>query len=670
MPKSSQCSPAALVPALVALLAPTGIRAAQAPPTPQGPTQGPSQGPSQGPALLDARAPSKPGEPVRFSLKAAAGLQWAMVFYRALGEDEFCSLPLRSKGEGGEWAAELPSDEIGGRAIQYYLAFKGTQGVAYLPEDAPTAISNLELSTEVSAATPGKTSSIRQKVPFHLDASLEQVIYRSDKLDTERTFSANGQVGLGYEVEAGEHHLAFSTRVAYQNQVADGQPHWNVGELHGIWAFRDHQAQIGDMALQESEFTVGGSGRRGMDYKYDDHTFYAHLFAVGTEQLGEFKGLIWPEKGTELFGGALGYLFHEGQVKTKFVFLTGRDDPAQGVNVGFSNLMTRREGSTGAMTMEADLLQHRLNLNGEYARSSYDKDLDDTTGKVNDQAWRLGCAWNDTSYSARASYRQVGRDFGTLGYATTEGDRRAMDGGFTVSLSPSWAINASAVSERNNPDGNPLETKATSDTQNMETQWMARPGFTVKAGLSHAKQTSAESDGYQVLFANSQHSGIFTGFDWAMNPNSALTFNVQFDRIEGTGAYASTGRSTTAILGGSFLVPERFRIAPTVSYSCSKEDGTGADSKVASLFLNSEITLIQKRLILALNGGYNRTESGGMDAITSTNADAALQYHLSSFLDQAFHRGQAILALRFRYTQSQLLPEADRRASLTLNFSF
>lgn len=63
-------------------------------------------------------------------------------------------------------------------------------------------------------------------------------------------------------------------------------------------------------------------------------------------------------------------------------------------------------------------------------------------------------------------------------------------------------------------------------------------------------------------------------------------------------------------------------------------------------------------------------EAQGLSAVTSTNADAALQYYLTPFLAKAFHRGQAVLALRFRYTRVQTLPEADRRASLTLNFSF
>ncbi len=610
--------------------------------------------------------PSKPGEPLRFSFQAPPGVLWAMVFYRAAGEDEFRSLPLRPEGSG--LVADLPTGEIGGRQVQYYLAFKGAEGIKYLPENAPGSLMGLELVGEPGQVAAG--SSLKQRVPFHVEVSLEQVVYRSQKMEGERTFFSSGQVALGYELESGEHHLSLNTRVAYQDQPMPGQSHWSMGELRGLYTYQNHRAQIGDMALQESEFTVGGSGRRGMDYLYDDRTLYAHVFAVNTQQLGGFQGLAWPAKGTELFGGAVGYAWMEGRVKSKLVLLTGRDDPSQGVNIGAAPFMTRREGSTGAVTLEAALFNYRLSLNGEYARTDYDRDLDDGLGKVQDQAWRVGGAWNEKEYSARASYRQIGRDFGTLGYPVMEGDRRGLDGGFSLNLNPAWSLNASLTSERNNPGADPLETRASNDVQTLDAHWTPQAGFTLKAGLSHGEQEAATSLGSLVPFANSKRQGAFTGLDWAMGAKGALGFSVQFDKLEGTGASTTTGRSTTLILGGSFQEPDRIRLAPTFSYSKSTEDGTGSDSKVASAFVNADITLVRRLLNLALNGGYNRMDAPGMVAMISTNLDAALQYQLSPYLERQFHRGQAVLALRFRYTRVQSQPEADRRASLTLNFSF
>jgi hypothetical protein len=615
---------------------------------------------------FNASAPAKPGEPVRFTFQAPPGVLWAMVFYRAAGEEEFRSLPLRTEANG--MVANLPAGEIGGRAIQYYLAFKGGDAVKYLPEGAPGSLASLELAATPGAGAAGST--LKQKVPFHLEASLEQVVYRSQKVEGERTFFSSGQVALGYEVESGEHRMSLNTRVAYQDQPAPGQSHWAVGELRGLYTYQSHRAQIGDMALQESEFTVGGAGRRGLDYLYDNRTLYAHLFAVNTQQLAGFRGLAWPAKGTELFGGALGYAWMEGRVKTKLVFLTGRDDPSQGVNIGAAPFMTRREGSTGAVTLEAALLNSRLSLNGEYARTNYDKDLDDAAGKVQDQAWRIGGAWTEKNYSARGSYRQIGRDFGTLGYPIMEGDRRGADGGFSLSLNPAWSLNASATSERNNPNADPLETRASNDVQSLDARWTPKAGLTLKAGLSHAAQEAGTPMGALVPFANSKRAGFVTGLDWAMGTKGALTFSMQFDKLEGTGASTTTGHSSTLVLGGSFQEPDRVRLAPTFSYSKSTDDLTGLDSKVASAFLNADVTLVRKLLNLALNGGYNRTEAPGMAAMTSTNADAALQYFLTPYLERQVHRGQAVLALRFRYTRVQTLPEADRRASLTLNFSF
>lgn len=624
-----------------------------------------AQAPQPQPSLQTS-VPGKAGEPVRFVFLPPPGVIWATLFVRAEGEDDFRSLTMRPAD--GKLVAELLASEVGSRSVQYYLAYKLPAGIQFLPADAPTSLGSLDLG---SSSAPGKApTSLTQRFPFHVEGSLEQQFYHSPKVSGERTFSDAGQIGFGYEADYGEHHLSLATRVAYQGQPAPGQSHWTVGELRGRWNFRSHQTQIGDMAFQESEFSVGGSGRRGMDYLYDDQVFYTHVFAVNTEQLEGFRGLVWPTHDTGLFGLAAGYSWMKGRVQTKVVLLTGRDDPAQGVNLGYMPTLTRREGSTGAVTFKADLANHRLSLNGEYARTSYDKDLDDLYGKVQDQAWRVGGAWSDRAFSARFTYRQIGRDFGTIGYPVMEGDRRGMDGGMSLNLGSKWSINASFTSERNNPNADPMETRARNDAQSLDAQWSPGHGVTVRFGLSHGSQEAGTPSGSLVPFSDSRRAGAVAGMDWALGAKGSVSFSYQYDRLEGTGANTSTGRSSTLMLGGSYWEADLMRISPSLSFAKSTDDITGQDSKVFSAFLNSEVTLVKKWLNLALNGGYNRMDAPGLDAMITTNVDAALQYNLSPYLQSLPRRGQAQLALHFRYTRVQILPEADRRASLSLNFAF
>lgn len=624
----------------------------------------PAQSPAASASPVQVVAPAAPGEPIRFVFRAPGAVEWATVFFRAAGEEEFRSLPLVA-GEGG-LAAALPAGEVGGKALQYYVAYKEVAGVKYVPEGAPEALGSLELGT----ATPETKTGPVHKTPFRVEASLEKTFYRSNEVPDERTFFSNGQVALGYEMEAGEHKLSLQTRVAYQGQPSAGQNRWSVGEIRGLYGYREHRVQAGDMVVQESEFTVGGAGRRGVDYLFDDKRLYAHVFAVNTVQLPGFRGLMWPVKGTELFGGALGYSWFEGSLKSKLVLVTGKDDPASALNAGSASFLTPREGTTAALTTEAILLENRLSLTGEYARSSYDRNLNDAAAKVQDQAWRVGGAWTESKYSIRSSYRQVGRDFGTLGLPVMEGDRRGLEAGGSLTLAPTWSMNASLTSERNNPNANPLETRSRNDVRTLDARWTALEGFTLKGGLSQGSQEAASPMDASVPFANSDRRGAFGGFDWTLGAKGAMTFQVQLDRLEGTGATKTQGRGTTVTLGGSFTEPDRVRFAPTFSYAKNTDDLTGSETKVSSAFVNGDITLLPKALVLALNGGYNRTEAPGMAAISSSNLDAALQYFLTPHLERRFQRGQAVLALRYRMTRVQGMPEADRRASLTLNFSF
>jgi len=614
---------------------------------------------------LSVVPPAAPGEPLRLTYRPAAPVVWVTVFHRVLGAEGFQSKTFVAADGGFE--AVIPPEELGGPALEYYLAIKEGEAIRYLPEGAPTTLARVELGASVLPLPVGPV----HRWPLRVEANLEQLVHRSQPVPGERTRFSGGQVALGYELEAGDHRLSLATRLAYQGQPLPGQDRWAVAELRGRYGFRAHSVQVGDLVVQESEFSVGGMGRRGFGYRYDDSRHQAHLFAVNTVQLPGFRGLAWPVRGTELFGGSYGTQWREGTVKAKLVFLTGTDDPASALNAAsMPFLSTPRAGTTVALTSEAALLDQRLSLAGEYARARTDRNLEDEVGALEDQAWRIGGAWTVPTYSVRASYRHIGRDFNTLGLPVLAGDRRGVEAGASLTLDPRWSLNASLTSELNNPSGNPLETRARNDARTVDARWMAREGLTLKAGLTQGSQEAANPSDPYVPFASSDRLGLFGGFDWTVGVKGAVTFQVQLDRLEGTGAAPSQGRGTTVTLGGSWLEPDRLRVAPTFSFARQRDEVLGLQTDLASAFLNGEVTLVTRQLILALTGGWSRTRSTGMDPASSHNVDAALQYHLTPHLEKRFQRGQAMVALRFRLARLPGLPEVDRRTSLTLNVAF
>ena len=607
--------------------------------------------------------PPQESQSAEIQLRDASASTWAVFFFRLEGEEGFQALTLRLKE--GIFSGTLPSLEGGGR-LEYFVAFKGTGEAALLPAGAPETLGKLDLpASQPTVPRPPATHAF----PFQVDGSLEEVLSRSNPYPGERTRFAAGQVRLGYRVEQGDQNFSLDARMSYQDTVPPGASRWSLAELRSRYGRGAHALQAGDMMVQESEFSIGGAGRRGFDYTYQGPALYAHAFAVNTQRLQGFQGMVWPGEGTRVFGGALGYGWFEGRLRSKLVLLTGRDDPSQAMGLGFLPFNRIREGTTLAWTVEASLPAQGLNFNGEWARSRFDADVAQDPKPLTDDAWRLGGTWMAKGFYLRSSYKAVGRDFGSVGLPVLPVDRHAFDGGAGFSRG-AWSLNFNAQNERNNPEGNPLETRSTNAARSLDLRYSLSPNASVRLGGSQTEQETHGAVNAFIPFASSRRHGGFAGLDWSFAPLGMFSLNAQVDRLRSLGPTETAGRSETLTMALALVWPDRLRLSPNVSLARTLDEVTGQQTRNASVFLSSTVTFVPGLFSLALNGGHNRLELTNGTILESSSADGALQVQFDRFLGQAFGRGACMLALRGKYLRRQDLPTSDRRISLTLNFAF
>jgi hypothetical protein len=89
---------------------------------------------------------------------------------------------------------------------------------------------------------------------------------------------------------------------------------------------------------------------------------------------------------------------------------------------------------------------------------------------------------------------------------------------------------------------------------------------------------------------------------------------------------------------------------------------------VFSGFLSADMTFIPDALMFTMTGGYSHTALPAGTYITTTTADAALQFPLNRYMP----KGTCVLGLRGRYTRqnNEGQPvQTDNSIALTLNFS-
>jgi hypothetical protein len=480
---------------------------------------------------------------------------------------------------------------------------------------------------------------------------------------------AAGQIRLYHKEDWADGGLLLNARVIYTNQPFGDQPRWGLGDLQAVLTSGHQKLQVGDMMVQESEFTLGGAGRRGFDYAYAGTPGNAHLFALNTQTPQNTQGLIWPNADSAVYGGSLGYGWFNDAFKARFVFVTGKDDPATASNVGYAFPTPVRQGSTGALLLDGRLFENKLNLSGEYARSLYTPDTQLMQPKDSDQAWRFSGLWNDGAFSAHLGYHDVGRAFGTVGVAYFVGDRRLLDG--TVAWNqPKWSLSAVLSDERTNPTGQVGLSQAWNQTLGLDARLVLNASLAWRVGLRQARQEADVVADPLIPFSNSRRSGVVTGLDLQLPPLTSLSFNVQYDRLASSDGTGVAGSTTTLSLGGSSGIGQWCRISPNLSWSRTLSEPGAQTTTVANAFLNTELTLVPNLMVLVFTGGTSHSTLPTGDTLTTTNAEGTLRLLLDGWLRGKARAGLGLKAGYTHFPTPTGGPANDNRVSLLLNVSF
>lgn len=624
------------------------------------------------PVEVEFITPEVPGGTLIVQAKAPPGTEWVVLFHRKAGEAEFETLTL-VKGENGLFSARADAVLPLGVPLQCYVASRGTAGIATRPAEAPAAVFNLNLPAPEPEAAAGTTAPPappppKPHGPLYLDGSATDLVHRKVAVPNEPTLLAAGQVRLVLQQDEGDRHLAFGARLVYTDQPPPNQARWTVGDIQAVYQAGAHRLLAGDLMTQESEFTLGPGGRRGLDYSYTGQPTAAHLFALNTERQAGVTGLLWPVSGSEAYGGSLSRLWFGNSLRTKLVFLTGKDDPATAANLVTAFAAPLREGSTGALVVDGRFLENRLALSGEYARSLYTPDSRAGTPLEPDQAWRLATQWTDGGFSAQAGYRAVGQAFGTVGVAFFTGDRRLLDGSLALNR-PTWGLSLAASDERTNPTGRVNLPQAWNQSQSLEARVVLSPSVTWRVGLRAGRQEAEVVANPLIPFSNSERAGLVTGFDLFLPPQVTLTFNAQADQLRATGAVATEGRSQAFSLGGTLGLGTWGRLAPNLSWSRILSQPGDQQTTLANAFLNAQFSLVPGRLTLLLNGGGSRTVLPTGTTLNASTAEGALVLTLDPYL-RNLARGS--LGLKARYTRNPAFSGIveDNRLFLLLNLAY
>lgn len=594
------------------------------------------------------------GKSLVLKVSAPQHPDWLTVFWREAGGEDFIAQPF-AVGGGGDQEARIDASRVTADRIEYYLACKADGLIRYLPEKIPDDLFTVSASgpqekPEVTAPAPSVPAATPagSRLPLRLDASIETRFNDDPGTGTAPDPSHTENVRLNYRLQKDNFNLELQSRASYSNLLVSGQSAFDMPDLLVSLSSLAHALRLGDIAPSESELTIGGISRRGLEYVFDNHRVYAHVFTGSTQQLRGFKGFGVPRAAASLYGGAAGFTLFSG-LSLKAVYITGQDDPGLAANIGTAQFYSqKRKGNVMAFIGQSRLWKERLTLSAEYARSNYDPDTSDATDLVPGTALRVGGALLLGAFDLRAGYRNVGADFNSIAQPFFLNDRRGFDAAAGVTLS-AFRLSGAVAFEKTNADNDPARVAARDFRRQADVSWQFRANSSLRFGYSASRQ-DARLNNNPVLQGNLNREGVSAGLALGFSSSFQFGIDARIDALRSADNPLLEGKSSGVNINASWQVAERFQLSSAGGISQTKNTASGEAATLYTLFLNGDVTLIARLLSLSGTGSYFRYDLSGPADSKSFNIDGGICFHLERFLPL----GDIVLSLRGGYVSTSI----------------
>jgi len=619
-----------------------------------------------GPVLLSARTGPESGRiehgPVASyrtgeSLTVAArapGARGMRILFRFPGVEEF-QVRQMVPGPDDDFTYALDSREITGKSFDYYLEAEGKGETASLPSGAPssffTAVGEGEAAPEIPEDLPSPApAGGKMTWPVSLTGTGQAVITEEDESASPKDLPLAGNVRIAADYRKGNTNVVIDSTFNYTNTPVQGEKDIDLANMAVSVVHDRHSLKAGDVNITESEFTVQGLGRRGLEYAYSGAKASVHVFDINSQQPRGFDGFGVPRAALNIFGGAVGTKFLKDAVSVKAVYLSGKDDPTRGVNVSESYFNARgRKGSVFALVEETSLFQNKLTLGAEYARSDFDGDINDQSGSQKDSAWRVGGTFRSGIVQAGAVYRSIGGAFNPIGFQYFANDRRGLEANVGLSKGR-LSLTGTFQSMRDNVNDDAERDTTANMNGNLNFSWNVSQKLSLNFGYQRSEQDTSRENGTPLFpqdITTDQVSGALTV---VFSPSASL--NLQLGNARASSKSSPQGNNTglNANLGGSFRVGTLLSFAPTLGYANAKNMFTGERQLTYNSFLTAEVTIVPEWFAASVQGGYTLSDNGSMGDTNALNFSGMLSLQLGKLIKA----GTVALSVRGNYGRTKM----------------
>ena len=581
------------------------------------------------------------GAPLEFRARASAPVDWLSVFLRFQGIDDFQARPM-SKADDGSYILNFDTGTLPAADFEYYIGAGTPSGPVTFPaagQSGPLRVAGHETGPppEIPADIPAPTAeTAAPAVPFPIkvSGSVQTALKESVEVATAEDVPAAGNLRVFYTPQRmGGVGASLDSNFIYSNVPVAGAKNFDLSNMNVAVYAASHTFRAGDLMVNESDYSVQSLGRRGLEYAFDNQRTYLHVFSVNSQQIQGFKGFGLPKSGVTIAGGAAGYKFFGETIALKAIFVTGKDTPARGANVGMPDDLpgyAGREGRVVALTEETRLFQNLFNLKAEFANSRYDADTQDSTGAADDNAYTLGAGLASGLLNAAVTYRYIGRDFNSIGLPFIAGDRRHLEAFFGLARGP-FSLTGVVRTQRDNVKDDPLS--ATTRDQGGDLNLSVALSTRAQLMFGYRRGRQKTDPGLSYAFSQDAATDELTGtMNVMLGTSSSVNLSVISSNLDSRASPETAGSALTVNLGAALRAGEILSLSPNVGVSARKDKLTGDILNTYNALAVGELFFWPRAWSTFLSASFNRADLPGGSASDMLDLTAGLNFYINRLI--------------------------------------
>jgi len=419
-----------------------------------------------------------------------------------------------------------------------------------------------------------------------------------------QNYTANGNLRIFKNISKNDYQIDFDTNFAHMdpyNQEVENRI--NLSSMMLRVKKGEMQMEVGDVSVNETEFTTSYLNRRGLHFQMNGKNLYLNSFYTNSQQKTGFDGYGIPSSNSGIFGAVAG-LNLKNIMKIRGMFMTGKDSLDS--KTIFSNENPFREGEIFSLWGEMNVLKNRLQVSGEISSSNFGSAQEiEELQKESDTAWKAGIKFNQGILSFSTDYEEIGNHFNSIANLFLQNDREGLSSSLGLNIKTfSWNV---SYLDKKNYMHNPLQDMLHQKRAGTSLNWGIGNHFRIGGEVSRDNLDYDSSTGLQTSSSDMNTYNYSASLGYMAGSNG---ININLGKTESVNYTSNLNASLSLNLRfGQFM-----SLNPTLSYQSNETFSDGSTSTIYNFYLSSEITFIPQYFTLTLSASYMNNEGAASES--------------------------------------------------------